>query len=45
LVLGGLALDRAAADAAVEKALGSGAAAEGFARMVAALGGPRDLNE
>ena len=45
LVLGGLARDGAAAEAAVEKALGSGAAAERFARMVAALGGPRDLLE
>ena len=45
LVRGGLARDGAAAEAAVEKALGSGAAAERFARMVAALGGPRDLLE
>jgi thymidine phosphorylase len=45
LVLGGLARDGATAEAAVDKALGSGAAAERFARMVAALGGPRDLLE
>jgi thymidine phosphorylase len=45
LVLGGLARDTATAAAAVEKALTSGAAAERFARMVAALGGPRDLVE
>src|SRR5262249_2721143 len=45
LVLGGLARDGAAAEAVVEKALGSGAAAERFARMVSALGGPRDLLE
>jgi thymidine phosphorylase len=45
LVLGGLARDHAEAAAAVERALASGAAAERFARMVAALGGPRDLVE
>jgi len=45
LVLGGLSRDDAAAEAAVEQALTSGAAAERFARMVAALGGPRDLVE
>ena len=45
LVLGGLARDGAAAEAAVDKALASGAAAERFARMVSALGGPRDLLE
>jgi thymidine phosphorylase len=45
LVLGGLARDVAAAEAAVEHALASGAAAERFARMVAALGGPHDLLE
>jgi thymidine phosphorylase len=45
LVLGGLARDGATAEAAVDRALGSGAAAERFARMVAALGGPRDLLE
>jgi thymidine phosphorylase len=45
LVLGGLAPDAGQAAAAVERALGSGAAAERFARMVAALGGPADLVE
>jgi thymidine phosphorylase len=45
LVLGGLARDLATASAAVDKALSSGAAAERFARMIAALGGPRDLVE
>jgi thymidine phosphorylase len=45
MVLGGLARDEAAATAAVERALASGAAAERFARMVAALGGPKDLLE
>jgi thymidine phosphorylase len=45
LVLGGLALDAAAAAGPVENALTSGAAAERFARMVAALGGPGDLLE
>ena len=43
LVLGRLATDRAAAEAAVEDAIASGAAAERFSRMVAALGGPGDL--
>jgi thymidine phosphorylase len=43
LVLGGLAPDHAAAAAPVERALTSGAAAERFARMVVALGGPDDL--
>jgi thymidine phosphorylase len=43
LVLGGLAQDNDEASAAVEKALGSGAAAERLARMVTALGGPPDL--
>jgi thymidine phosphorylase len=43
LVLGGLARDGAEAEAAVDHALASGAAAERFARMVAALGGPKDL--
>jgi thymidine phosphorylase len=43
LLLGGLAAGPAAAAAAVERALASGAAAERFARMTAALGGPRDL--
>ncbi|HSD80817.1 MAG TPA: hypothetical protein VLB47_09150, partial [Solirubrobacteraceae bacterium] len=45
LVLGGLQDDAAAAGAAVDRALGSGAAAERFARMVAALDGPTDLLE
>jgi thymidine phosphorylase len=45
LVLGKLAADPGAARNAVEKAFASGAAAEGFARMVAALGGPSDLLE
>ena len=45
LVLGGLARDAAEAGARVERALASGDAAERFARMVAALGGPRDLVE
>jgi thymidine phosphorylase len=45
LVLGGLAPDPAAARNRLEAALGSGAAAERFARMVASLGGPPDLVE
>ena len=45
LVLGGLARDHAEAESAIERALASGAAAERFARMVAALGGPADLVE
>jgi thymidine phosphorylase len=45
LVLGGLARDRQQADAVVARALASGAAAERFARMVAALGGPADFVE
>jgi thymidine phosphorylase len=45
LVLGGLAPDHAAASGPVEAALASGAAAERFARMVVALGGPSDLVE
>ena len=45
LQLGGLAADRAEALAAIERALVTGAAAERFARMVAALGGPTDLLE
>ena len=45
LVLGGLAPDAAAASTAVARALDSGAAAERFARMIAMLGGPRDLLE
>ncbi len=45
LCLGGLAADPAAARARLEQALATGAAAERFARMVAALGGPTDLIE
>jgi thymidine phosphorylase len=45
LLLGGLASDEAEACARVDAALASGAAAERFARMVAALGGPADLLE
>ena len=41
LVARGLAVDLAAARAALQRALDSGAAAERFERMVAALGGPR----
>ncbi|MEH0164443.1 thymidine phosphorylase [Roseateles microcysteis] len=43
LVLGGLATDTAAARIKLQAALDSGAAAEKFAKMVAALGGPVDL--
>jgi thymidine phosphorylase len=45
LGLGGLADDRGRAHAMIEQAIASGAAAERFARMVAALGGPGDLLE
>ena len=45
LQLGGLAADHAGAISMVESALSSGAAAERFGRMVAALGGPTDLVE
>ncbi len=45
LVIGGLFATAADARAACERALASGAAAERFARMVAALGGPADLLE
>jgi len=45
LVLGGLAADLGAARRLAEARLADGAAAERFARMVAALGGPRDLLE
>jgi thymidine phosphorylase len=45
LLLGGLARDAARARDAIDRALASGAAAERFARMVAALGGPGDLLE
>jgi thymidine phosphorylase len=43
LVVGGLAADGHAGQRTIEEALASGAAAERFARMVAALGGPHDL--
>ena len=45
LLLGGLAADAGQARAKLQRALDSGAAAEKFARMVAALGGPADLLE
>lgn len=45
LVLGKIAADLPAARQAVDRALASGAAAERFGRMVAALGGPKDLVE
>ncbi len=45
LVIGGLFAGVADAREACERALGSGEAAERFARMVAALGGPADLLE
>jgi thymidine phosphorylase len=45
LVAGGLAADRDAAAERLERSLASGQAAERFARMVAALGGPGDLLE
>jgi thymidine phosphorylase len=43
LVLGGIDATPAAARARAERALAEGSAAERFARMVAALGGPRDV--
>ena len=43
LVLGNLAADTATARVKLQAALDSGAAAEKFAQMVAALGGPKDL--
>ncbi len=43
LVLGALAADEASARLLLQGALDSGEAAERFARMVAALGGPEDL--
>jgi len=43
LVAGALAEGRAAAEAILERALESGAAAERFARMIAMLGGPVDF--
>jgi len=45
LVLGNLAADTAAARVKLQAALDSGAAAEKFAKMVVALGGPADLME
>ena len=45
LLLGGLAADRDDGRRRIERALGSGAAAERFARMIKALGGPADLME
>jgi thymidine phosphorylase len=45
LVLGGLAPDLDSARGAAERALSSGAAAEAFAAMATALGGPSDLLE
>ena len=45
LVTAGLAPDRAAGADAMGNAFGSGAAAEHFARMVTALGGPADFLE
>ncbi|GJE10955.1 MULTISPECIES: thymidine phosphorylase [Methylobacterium] len=45
LMAGGLAADRADAAERLERSLASGQAAERFARMVAALGGPGDLLE
>ncbi|MGQ0676563.1 MAG: thymidine phosphorylase [Rhodospirillales bacterium] len=45
LLLGRLAKDLDAAKAMVKKALASGAAAERFQKMVAALGGPKDMVE
>ena len=45
LLMAGLAADAADARQRAERALDSGAAAERFARMIAALGGPHDLLE
>jgi thymidine phosphorylase len=45
LCLGGLARDETEAASMIARALDSGAAAERFARMVSALGGPTDLVE
>jgi thymidine phosphorylase len=45
LVLGGLAATEAEARSKLQAALDTGAAAERFARMVSALGGPADLME
>ncbi len=43
VLIGGLEVDRGAARRRCEKTVASGAAAEAFARMVAALGGPTDF--
>ncbi|MBT8107743.1 MAG: thymidine phosphorylase [Gammaproteobacteria bacterium] len=43
LVVAGLETDRAAARARCDEAVSSGRAAEAFARMVSALGGPTDI--
>src|SRR5262249_20757666 len=43
LILGGLAPDQAAAKAKIKSVLASGAAAERFQKMVASLGGPKDI--
>ncbi|TKC85935.1 thymidine phosphorylase [Trinickia terrae] len=43
LIVGGLSPDESTARASLQAALDSGAAAQCFARMVAALGGPADL--
>ncbi|MBZ9613657.1 thymidine phosphorylase [Rheinheimera maricola] len=45
LMLGGLHQDKASAVAALEHSLSSGKAAEIFAKMITALGGPADLIE
>jgi thymidine phosphorylase len=45
LLMGGLAADAGEARQRAERALDGGAAAERFARMVGALGGPHDLLE
>ena len=45
LALGGLAPDEAAGARLIERCIAQGRAAETFARMVAALGGPADLLE
>ncbi|WP_397533961.1 thymidine phosphorylase [Roseateles sp.] len=45
LIIGGLAADEVQARAKLQVALDSGAAAERFAQMVVALGGPSDLME
>ena len=45
LVMGGLAADETEARAKLQRALEQGEAAERFGRMVAALGGPRNLLE